>query len=291
MIKSMTGYGKSICDLNDKTVTIEVKALNSKQLDIYTRIPSVYREKDLEMRNIISQRLKRGKIELSVTIEITDAKNAGTINIPVVKEYYQQLKELGSELNIDYNDAILSVIMRLPESLKLDKDELDADEWKKVEASLNKALDSVDEFRKQEGAALKKDILAKAESINSTIELLKPHEEERMHLVRQRLTNGLNELKEVDKVDTNRFEQELVYYLEKLDINEEKVRLKNHCAFFKEVVEYNEPVGKKLGFIAQEMGREINTIGSKANNTDIQRLVVSMKDELEKIKEQSLNIL
>lgn len=291
MIQSMTGYGKSICDLDDKTVTIEVKALNSKQLDIYTRIPSVYREKDLEMRNIISQRLKRGKVELSVAIEITDAKNSGTINIPVVKEYYQQLKELGSDLGIDYNDSILSVIMRLPESLKLGKDELDADEWKKVVASLNKALDSVQEFRKQEGSALKKDILSKADSINSTIELLKPYEEERMNFVRQRLTNGLNELKEVDKVDTNRFEQELVYYLEKLDINEEKVRLKNHCSFFKEVVEYNEPVGKKLGFIAQEMGREINTIGSKANNTDIQRLVVSMKDELEKIKEQSLNIL
>lgn len=290
-MKSMTGYGKSICDLMDKAITIEIKALNSKQLDIYTRIPSIYREKDLEMRNIISQRLKRGKIELSLTVEITDAKNAGKINVPVVKEYYRQLQELGSELDIDHKESVLQVIMRLPESLKLDKDELNTEEWKKIEAALNKALDSVEEFRLQEGKALKKDVLAKIENISSTLELIKPHEEERLALVRQRLTNGLNDLKEADKVDTNRFEQELIYYMEKLDINEEKVRLRNHCSFFKEVVEYNEPVGKKLGFIAQELGREINTIGSKANHTEIQKLVVSMKDELEKIKEQSLNIL
>ncbi len=291
MMKSMTGYGKSNCELNNKTITLEIKALNSKQLDIYTRIPSIYREKDLDMRNIISKRLKRGKVELSLTIDITDAKNAGIINIPVVKDYYRQLQELGDEIDIDYKESVLQVIMRLPESLKLEKDELNTEEWKKIETALQKALDSVDEFRLQEGSALKKDILSRVENISNILETLSPYEEERLIHVRQRLTNGMNELKEADKVDTNRFEQELVYYLEKLDINEEKVRLKNHCSFFKEVAEYDEPMGKKLGFIAQEMGREINTIGSKANHTEIQRLVVSMKDELEKIKEQSLNIL
>jgi uncharacterized protein (TIGR00255 family) len=290
-MKSMTGYGKSNCELNNKTITLEIKALNSKQLDIYTRIPSIYREKDLDMRNIISKRLKRGKVELSLTIDITDAKNAGIINIPVVKDYYRQLQKLGDEIDIDYKESVLQVIMRLPESLKLEKDELNTEEWKKIETSLQKALDSVDEFRLQEGNALKKDILSRVENISNILETLTPYEEERLIHVRQRLTNGMNELKEADKVDTNRFEQELVYYLEKLDINEEKVRLKNHCSFFKEVAEYDEPMGKKLGFIAQEMGREINTIGSKANHTEIQRLVVSMKDELEKIKEQSLNIL
>ncbi len=291
MMKSMTGYGKGICELKDKIVTIEAKALNSKQLDIYTRTPPVYREKDLEIRNIVSQKLKRGKIEITITIEITDAKNTGKINFPVVKEYFEQFEKLGNELNIDYKNDILQVIMRLPEALQLDKEELEKEEWESVENALLAALNSVDEFRQQEGNALKDDILQRVENITHILEQLPPFEEDRMNQVRQRISASLNEVTEADKIDSNRFEQELIYYLEKLDINEEKVRLKNHCDFFKEVSTIKEPIGKKLGFISQEMGREINTIGSKANHTEIQRLVVLMKDELEKIKEQSLNIL
>lgn len=291
MIKSMTGYGKGVCELEDKNVSLEVKSLNSKQLDIYTRTPSIYREKDLEMRNLISSMLKRGKVELTVTVEITDAKNAGTINIPVVKEYYRQLKEIGHELDIDHKESILQVIMRLPEAMKVDKEGLNPEEWDKIREALVSAIKALDDFRKQEGVALKNDVLSNTENILAILPQLKQHEDDRMKALRQRLLNSMDELKEVDKVDTNRFEQELIYYLEKFDINEEKVRLENHCNFFIEVLEQGGAIGKKLGFISQEMGREINTIGSKANHTEIQRLVVAMKDNLEKIKEQSLNIL
>jgi len=291
MIKSMTGFGKSVCELDTKIINIELKSLNSKQLDIYTRIPGIYREKDIEMRNIISQYLKRGKIELNMVVEITDTKNSGKVNAPVVKEYYNQLKEIGKDLDIDYNDTILQVIMRLPDALKIDKEELEQEEWEIVKKGLLEAIDSLNNFRKQEGEALKVDLLSNVESIEKNIDEITPFEEDRINTVRQRLESNLNELTEIDKVDTNRFEQELIYYIEKLDINEEKVRLKNHCRFFKEVVENKDANGKKLGFIAQEMGREINTIGSKANNTDIQRIVVMMKDNLERIKEQALNVL
>ncbi len=290
-MKSMTGYGKSVCELADKVVTIELKSLNSKQIDIYTRIPSIYREKDLEIRNLISQKLQRGKIELNMVIEITDAKNASKLNAAVIKDYYNQLKEIGTELNIEYNKDILQVIMRLPESLKMDKEELDTEEWKMIIEKINVAIQSVDEFRTQEGIALKNDILTNVQNIESKLALLSKYEEERIQSIRQRLESSLNEIMETDKIDNNRFEQELIYYIEKLDINEEKVRLKNHCIFFKEVCSNNEAFGKKLGFISQEMGREINTIGSKANHSEIQKLVVGMKDDLEKIKEQTLNIL
>ncbi len=287
----MTGFGKAVCELKDKVITIEIKSLNSKQLDIFTRIPAIYREKDLDIRNLLSNKLKRGKIEFNLIIEITDAKNAGKINAPVVKEYYKQLKEIGNELKIDYNDSILGLIMRLPESLKIDKEELDDSEWKKVTDAIQTALTSLNEFRNQEGAALKKDLLHRINKIEETIPKIKEFEADRIKSIREKLESSLNEYSEIEKVDTNRLEQELIYYLEKLDITEEKVRLRNHCTYFKEVIESSEPVGKKLGFIGQEIGREVNTIGSKANNHDIQKLVVEMKDELEKIKEQVLNVL
>lgn len=291
MMKSMTGYGKSVCELADKVITIELKSLNSKQIDIYTRIPSIYREKDLEIRNLVSQKLNRGKVELNMVVEITDAKNAGKLNVAVIKDYYKQLKEIGTELNIDYNEDILQVIMRLPESLRIDKEELDAKEWSLIMDKIQEAINSVNEFRVQEGKALQKDILNNVDNIEEKLAQLSKYEEERIINVRQRLQSGLNEIMEADKVDNNRFEQELIYYIEKLDINEEKVRLKNHCSFFKEVCLAKEASGKKLGFISQEMGREINTLGSKANHSEIQKLVVGMKDDLEKIKEQTLNIL
>jgi uncharacterized protein (TIGR00255 family) len=291
MMRSMTGYGKGVCELGDKVVTIEIKSLNSKQLDIYSRIPSIYREKDLDMRNIISQRLQRGKIELNMVIEITDVKSNGKLNVSVIKEYYRQLKEIGTDIGIDYNDSILQVIMRLPDALKTDKEELNPGEWQKIENALNEAISAVDQFRLQEGKALQDDMLGKVILIEQCLERIEPFEQERVSSIRQRLHRGLNEVMDLEKIDTNRFEQELIYFLEKLDINEEKVRLKNHCSFFREVCNSKDSSGKKLGFIAQEMGREINTIGSKANHTEIQRQVVMMKDELEKIKEQSLNIL
>ncbi len=291
MMKSMTGYGKSVCELADKVVTIEIKSLNSKQIDIYTRIPSIYREKDLEIRNLISQRLERGKVEVNMVVEVTDAKNASKLNAAVIKDYYNQLKKIGQELGIDYQEAILQVIMRLPESLRMDKEELDPKEWDKIIERFNMAINSVEEFRIQEGNALKDDILNNVQNIEEKLTFLSKFEEERIQNIRQRLQNGLNEISELEKIDNNRFEQELIYYIEKLDINEEKVRLKNHCSFFKEVCSTKTASGKKLGFIAQEMGREINTIGSKANHSEIQKIVVGMKDDLEKIKEQSLNIL
>ncbi|MBN1117370.1 MAG: YicC family protein [Bacteroidales bacterium] len=291
MIKSMTGYGKGVCELSDKVITVEIKSLNSKQIDIYTRIPGIYREKDLDIRNLISQRLSRGKVEVNMVVEITDARNASKLNKAIIKEYYKQLKEIGADLGIDYNESILQVIMRLPETLQMDKEEIDSSEWKKIAEALNSAIDSVESFRTQEGEALKKDILSKVNHIEELMESITPFEQERIESIRQKIQNSLSEHIEQDKIDDNRFEQELIYYLEKFDINEEKVRLKNHCKFFREVCESIDSSGKKLGFISQEMGREINTIGSKANHSEIQRLVVGMKDELEKIKEQTLNIL
>jgi uncharacterized protein (TIGR00255 family) len=291
MLKSMTGFGKEICQLEEKTVSIEVKSLNSKQLDIYTRIPATYREKDLSIRNILSNKLQRGKVELNLGIEITNAKSAGKINAPVVKEYYEQFKAIGTDLGLDYKESVLSVIMRLPESLKVTKEELDVEEWKKIEATIILAIDALIEFRTQEGSALKEELLGRVDNIEKKIDLLTPYEEIRIKNVREKLEAGLNDYSNMEKIDTNRFEQELIYYIEKLDITEEKVRLRNHCLYFREVIESTDTVGKKLGFIGQEMGREINTLGSKANHHEIQKLVVEMKDELEKIKEQVLNVL
>ena len=291
MLKSMTGFGKAICELNDKIVTIEIKSLNSKQLDIYSRVPAAYREKDLEIRSLLSKKLKRGKIEFNLNIEITDTKNTASINAPIVKAYYKQFKQIGTDLNIDPNDSIFSVIMRLPDSLKVNKEELDDTEWTAIRASIDEAISSLDEFRLQEGSALKKDLKLRVDNIESNLILIEPFEAERIKAVREKIETNLKEYSELDKIDSNRFEQELIYYLEKLDITEEKVRLRNHCSYFSEVIDSTEAVGKKLGFIGQEMGREINTIGSKANHHDIQKLVVGMKDELEKIKEQVLNVL
>lgn len=291
MLRSMTGFGKSVCELENKTISIEIKSLNSKQLDIFTRVPAIYREKDLEIRNLLSSKLGRGKVEFNLSVEVTDAKNAADINTDVVKAYYKQLKEIGSELSIDHNDSILSVIMRLPDSLKPSKDELNEDEWGGIKRAIEEAISALIDFRQQEGSALKVDLIQRIENISEKLTLIEPFEEARITAVREKLEGNLKDYSEVDKIDNNRFEQELIYYLEKLDITEEKVRLRNHCAYFKEVIESKETVGKKLGFIGQEIGREINTIGSKANHHEIQKYVVEMKDELEKIKEQVLNVL
>jgi uncharacterized protein (TIGR00255 family) len=289
---SMTGFAKTTCELKNKIITIEIKSLNSKQLDIYTRLPNLYKDKDLEIRNYISQKLKRGKIDFSLNFENTDITNSSKINIALVRDYYAQLKDIGNDLGINGdNNTLLQVIMRLPDVLKTDKEELEENDWKQLLEKIDFALGQIDVYRNQEGAVLEKDIISRVKLIEGLLLDINPFEEERMQKLREKIYSGFTELYDKDKIDNNRFEQELIYYIEKLDITEEKVRLKNHCGFFMEVCAEEEPVGKKLGFIAQEIGREINTIGSKANHSEIQRIVVGMKDELEKVKEQLMNIL
>jgi uncharacterized protein (TIGR00255 family) len=291
MIESMTGFGKTTCELPGKVVSIEIRALNSKQLDIYTRLPNIYKEKELDLRNSLSQQLIRGKIELCISYENTDISGTAQINIPLVKSYYKQLQDLITELNEQNQESLLQTIMRFPDVLKIDKEELDQEEWQLVNTRVNEAIQQLIEFRKQEGKALRQDILERIGIIQSQLTELGNYEKDRIDRIREKITSSLQGLTDQSKIDNNRFEQELIYYLEKLDVTEEKVRLGNHCEFFREVAENETANGKKLSFIAQEIGREINTIGSKANHSDIQRMVVQMKDELEKIKEQLMNVL
>lgn len=287
----MTGYGKAECKLKNKTISLELKSLNSKQLDIHTRLPNLYREKDPELRNQMINKLKRGKVELNITIEYLDEEKASLINSDIVRNYYRQLQSMSKDLNINSKEPLLQIIMRLPEVLKTETEELDSKEWESIMDSFNLTINELDSFRKQEGKALSKDLSYRLELIEKYLEQINKFENQRIENIKKRLKGYLNEWVGKENIDLTRFEQELIYYLEKLDITEEKVRLKNHCKYFRNVMNENEPVGKKLGFISQEMGREINTLGSKASDFDIQKLIVMMKDELEKIKEQLNNIL
>ena len=291
MLKSMTGYGKAECLLADKKLSVEVKALNSKQLDTNTRLPSLYREKEILIRQLIASELERGKVECSFHYELSGEGAPGVINEPVVKAYYEQLYRISGELGLETSLELLSTVMRMPDTIRNDKAELDDREWKQVESALKEALDQVNSFRIQEGKSMDSDLRRRIRSIEQKLDQVEPHENERIQMIRERIGKNMEELEIKNGVDENRFEQELIYYIEKLDISEEKVRLANHCKYFLETMEDQGPVGKKLGFIAQEMGREINTLGSKASHKEIQKLVVEMKDELEKIKEQVLNIL
>ncbi|PWD98826.1 YicC/YloC family endoribonuclease [Marinilabilia rubra] len=291
MIKSMTGFGKSVCELSTKRITIELKSLNSKQLDINTRIPGLYREKDLAIRNEISQRLQRGKIDVTFYVESMMPDKISQVNEEVISTYHQQLKNLADKLGLADNTDFLRIIMPLPDTLKSPQAELDDTEWKAVHKSLIEALDQLNNFRVQEGVSMQKDVTERNESIAALLSQVEPFEEQRTEKIRSRIKDSLAELGTNGNIDENRFEQELIYYIEKLDISEEKVRLSNHLQYFVETLNEEGPVGKKLGFISQEIGREINTLGSKANDANIQRLVVKMKDDLEKIKEQILNIL
>lgn len=291
MIKSMTGYGKAECELAQKKVTIEVKSLNSKQLELNTRMPGIYREKELEMRREISDRLIRGKVDFSLFAESLGVESNTVINSSMVKNYFAQLSEISSELGIPVNANTLQIIMQMPDVVKSTREELNEDEWKKIQAGIREALDALDIFRIQEGISLTKDIVFNLNTITTLLEQIQPYELERSTRVKERILEGLKELSSPEGVDHNRLEQEMIFYLEKLDINEEKVRLSNHCSYFMETLELDEPVGKKLGFISQEIGREINTLGSKANHTEMQKLVIGMKDALERIKEQLLNAL
>jgi len=287
----MTGFGKAERMLADKKLTIEIKSLNSKQLDTSTRLPPLYKEKELEIRQLIATELERGKVDCSVYYELSAKNTPVIINEPVVKSYFEQLYRISGELGLDTSIELLSMVMKLPDSIKTEKTELDAEEWETVKNTLKEALDNLNTFRNQEGDSLERDLRLRIDAINRKLDHVDTHEKERIDQVRERIGKHLEELEMKDKIDENRFEQELIYYIEKLDISEEKVRLANHCKYFLETMEEQGPTGKKLGFISQEMGREINTLGSKANHKELQKLVVEMKDELERIKEQVLNVL
>jgi len=292
MLVSMTGYGKAEVEFGTKKIIAEIRSLNSKQLDLSVKLPSIYREVEMDIRAAVSQQLVRGKVDFQVMYEDSAESSAVPINTDVFASYYNQLVQLSGKHSIPLgNEPLLQTILRLPDVLKVQKDETSEEEWAAIRALTNKVLDQIVKFRIQEGGVLEKDIVMRVNLILGLLDKVEPFEKQRIVDIRTRLADNLNGLSKDLKLDSDRFEQEVIYYLEKLDITEEKVRLRNHCKYFIDTVNLNEPVGRKLGFIAQEMGREINTLGSKANNADIQKIVVMMKDELEKIKEQSLNIL
>ena len=285
MIQSMTGYGKSVVQLPTKKITVEIKSLNSKSLDLNARTPSAYREKELEIRNMLSKSLERGKVDFNLYVEVTGEETNTVINEAVVKQY---MKQLGNIVNAD-DAELLKLAMRMPDTLKTEREEIDETEFTHILDAVNEALVAINEYRSDEGAVLLKDFVDRIENIDSLLKQVMQIDPDRMANVKERLHKAVSDLKE--KVDENRFEQELIYYLEKYDITEEHVRLQNHLNYFKEAIHSDDSNGKKLGFITQEIGREINTIGSKANFAAMQQLVVQMKDELEKIKEQALNVL
>ncbi|WP_435577457.1 YicC/YloC family endoribonuclease [Gilvibacter sp.] len=285
MIQSMTGYGKAVINLPNKKITIELKSLNSKNLDLNARIPSHYREKELEIRNKVSKALMRGKIDLGLFVELTGEATSTSINSAVVQEYIRQLNTVVPGDAMDH----LQMAVRLPDALKTEREDIDPKEYASILEALENALGAITNYRQSEGADLEKDFRQRVANISEHLEAVKTMDPERMDSVRERLTKAVSDLKE--QVDQNRFEQELIYYLEKYDINEEVVRLQSHLDYFIQTMDGKQSNGKKLGFISQEMGREINTIGSKSNYAPMQQIVVRMKDELEKIKEQCLNVL
>jgi uncharacterized protein (TIGR00255 family) len=285
MIQSMTGFGKSVVQLPSKKITIEIKSLNSKSLDLNARIPSTYREKELEMRKIIANALERGKVDFGLYVENTGAESQSIINVEVVRQYMSQLATIasGDELRL------LDMAVRLPDALKTEREDIDEEEFKTILDTLRKALVEINVFRSEEGQMMEKDFLERIANLEDLLGQVGKMDVGRISAVRERLEKAVDDLKA--NVDANRFEQELIYYLEKYDITEEKVRLANHLQYFTTTLRSEDSNGKKLGFISQEIGREINTIGSKANDAPMQQLVVQMKDELEKIKEQMLNVL
>ena len=290
MVKSMTGFGKGEAALQNKKITVEIRSLNSKQLDLGLRLPAVYRQSEYEIRNIIARTIQRGKVDVFVTVESQAVETPARINKEVFREYLHQMTDTLAFAGIDADyDAIVPVIMRLPEVVSTETESISDEEHAALIAATEAAAARLDAFRMQEGAILIADLLGRVNRIESYKEEVVPFEKARTETIKARILDNLEKLQA--DVDRNRLEQEMIFYLEKLDITEEKVRLANHCRYFREVAAGEEGAGRKLGFIAQEMGREINTMGSKANESNIQILVVKMKDELEKIKEQVLNIL
>ena len=288
MIQSMTGYGKSVLHLSDKKVTIEVKSLNSKNLDLNVRMPSYYREKELAVRKELATKLVRGKVDFSIYIEMTADETSTTVNKGVVSEYMQQLRNViqtGSSNDVE----LLKMAVKMPDALKTEREELNEDEWAQINTNIQEAIKDIIQYRIDEAASLEDDFKLRIKNIQHYLEEVKSFDDARIEFVKERLKKAIDELKVT--TDENRFEQELIYYLEKLDINEEKVRLANHLSYFLQELDTEDSNGKKLGFIVQEIGREVNTIGSKANFAPMQKAVIQMKNELEKIKEQILNVL
>lgn len=290
MIKSMTGFGKHQVSLDSRLVTVDIRALNSKLLDLNLRIPSILREQEGEIRNLISSALERGKIDIQINIKNTGVQSFAEVNTELIKQQFIRLQTLQNEIGVS-NDVIFSEVMRLPDSVVETEQKLEEGDWTQIREALQNAILNADQFRKDEGSGLEKDLLARVEEIEKQLSSLSPLEAERMETVRTRIKSKIDELLQQNVGSENRFEEEMIYFIEKLDISEEKQRLRTHCEYFKTTMA--EPIsnGRKLGFISQEMGREINTIGSKSNHAGMQKLVVLMKDELEKIKEQLNNVL
>ena len=291
MIKSMTGFGRSTLELTDKSISIELKSLNSKQFDASLRMPPLYREKEGELRQYLHNELERGKIELNINFDKNGDSGTYQFNRSLAKEYFKEMKALAEDLGMELTEEVITALTRMPDVLKAEQPSLTDEEWKQVFGAVSKAAEELNKFRMEEGAALEKDLRSRAEIIKKLLLEVPPLEESRITSLRERLKKQLEDSLPQGSIDMNRFEQEVIFYLEKMDITEEKVRLKKHCEYFAETLDAGESSGKKLGFISQEMGREINTLGSKANDADIQKIVVLMKDELEKIKEQLFNIL
>ncbi len=291
MILSMTGYGKASCEYGNKKITVEIKSLNSKQMDASTRIASLYREKDIEIRNLITQKLERGKVDFALYIEDAGSQVVNHINQTVVENYYQQITETAAKLNIPVPENWMELLLRLPDVLKSESTSVDEDEWNTIVETINQAMNQLVKFRAQEGKSLEAMFTSKIERIGSLLKEVDQYEGERLAKIKMRLEENLKAIDEKVNIDRNRLEQELIFYIEKLDVNEEKLRLGNHLNYFLETMRKESAPGKKLGFIAQEMGREINTLGSKSNHSEMQIIVVQMKDELEQIKEQVLNVL
>jgi uncharacterized protein (TIGR00255 family) len=289
MIQSMTGFGRATLVLPKKKITVEAKSLNSKQIDINTRIPSFYKEKELDVRSYLSSTLRRGKIELAIFVENTSADSQHKINQELVTTYMTSLQEVGA--GKVQTGELLSMAMRLPDAMKVEHQDFDKDEWLAVMNVVKEAVAALVDFRKTEGLSLEKDIKAQIATIERLHNEVPKYEQERINTIKSRISAKLTDVLQSVDFDRDRLEQEMIYFIEKLDVSEEKVRLKNHCSYFIETMNSEESNGKKLGFISQELGREINTMGSKANHTEIQKLVVQMKDALEKIKEQTLNVL
>lgn len=285
MIQSMTGFGKSISQIPNKKITVELKSLNSKNFDLNARIPSQYREKELELRNLISNSLGRGKVDLSIYVEYTGEQTSTNVNTEVVKTYMDQLRDIVNASEVE----LLKMAVKMPDAIKTEREEIDEEEFHIIENAVKDALSEINIFRNDEGKALEKDLKLRITNIQDLLKQVIAMDPDRVESVRERLRKGIEEIKE--QADENRFEQEIVYYIEKFDITEEKVRLDNHLDYFLTTINTEDSNGRKLAFISQEIGREINTIGSKSNYAPMQQLVVQMKDELEKIKEQILNVL
>ena len=287
----MTGFGKATCEFGNKKIVVEIKSLNSKQLDVSTRISGLYREKDIEIRNELSQRLERGKIDLSLYVDNSGKESVTQINQSVVESYYQQIKTLSENIGIEVPSNWFEVLLRLPDTMKTETVELDNDEWVEIKKTIGLAIDQLTDFRIQEGKSLESVFNTKIAHISELLVETEPFEMERVGKIKARLEENLQALSDKIDYDKNRLEQELIFYIEKLDVNEEKVRLRNHLEYFMETMQHEKSPGKKLGFIAQEIGREVNTLGSKSNQSEMQKIVVLMKDDLEQIKEQVLNVL